>query len=72
VYERVQAPVPELAEVRDAVLQDWQQKQMTTFNEQFYLGLKARYEVIIEDDALAPGSVLPVGQGAASGDGETL
>ena len=69
VYERVQAPVPELAEVREAVLQDWQQQQMTTFNEQFYLGLKARYEVIIEDDALTPGIVLPVGQGAASGVG---
>ena len=72
VYEHVQAPAPELAEVSSTVLEDWQQTQMETFNRQFYLGLKARYEVIIEDDALAPGSVMPAEQGAASGLGSTL
>ena len=66
VFEHVQAPTPLLAEVRDAVLEDWQQQQMKTFNEQFYQGLKRRYEVIIEDDALVPGSILQPGQGATN------
>jgi peptidyl-prolyl cis-trans isomerase C len=66
VFEHVQAPTPLLAEVRDAVLEEWQQQQMKTFNEQFYQGLKQRYEVIIEDDALAPGSILQPGQGATN------
>lgn len=69
VYERLEAPAPALAEVREDVLENWQREQVATFNEQFYQGLKQRYDVIIEDDALAPGSVLQVGQGAAAGAG---
>ncbi len=69
VFEHLQAPAPVLAEVREAVLESWQQEQMETFNKQFYQGLKQRYEVVIEDDALAAGSILQVGQGAANGSG---
>ena len=58
VFEKLQAPAPDLADVRPQVLEGWQREQMDTFNKKFYEGLKDRYTVIIEDDGLAPGSLL--------------
>ena len=58
VFEKVQAPVPVLADVRQQVLEAWQREQMDSFNQKFYEGLKDRYTVIVEDDGLAPDSLL--------------
>ena len=58
VFEKLQAPTPVLADVRPQVLDAWQREQMDTFNKKFYEGLKDRYTVIVEDDELAPGSLL--------------
>jgi len=58
VFEKLQAPTPDLADVRPQVLEGWQREQMDTFNKKFYEGLKDRYTVIVEDDGLAPGSLL--------------
>ena len=58
VFEKLQAPAPDLADVRPQVLEAWQREQMDTFNKKFYEGLKDRYTVIVEDDGLAPGSLL--------------
>jgi len=71
VFERLQAPAPLLADVRPQVVENWQREQVEIFNRKFYESLKERYTVIIEDDGLAPGSVLqtakqpstPVGAG---------
>jgi hypothetical protein len=70
VYEHLKAPQPDLEEVRPTVLQEWQSLQMKSFNEKFYEGLKSRYEIIIEDPQLEPGSVLEpdrVAEQAATG-----
>ena len=40
---------------------------MQDFNETFYEALKSRYHIVVEDNELAPGSVLRTGQGAAVG-----
>lgn len=58
VFDKIQAPTPVLADVRPQVLDAWQREQVDTFNKKFYEGLKDRYTVIVEDDGLAPGSVL--------------
>ena len=64
ILERVPAPRPILADMRAAVLDEWHRDRLKDFNEQFYEALKARYEIIIEDADLAPGSVLQVGEAA--------
>ena len=68
VYEHTQAPPPVLSEeLRPPVLEAWQAGQMQDFNETFYEALKSRYHIVVEDNELAPGSVLRTGQGAAVG-----
>ena len=71
VYEQLKAPVPDLEAVRPTVLQEWQSLQMKSFNEKFYEGLKSRYEIVIEDSQMEPGSVLEpnreAGQAGADG-----
>jgi len=52
VDKKSAASTPTLAEVRDKVINEWQTQQRKTVNEQFYQGLKARYEVIVEDRAV--------------------
>ena len=67
VYDHTQAPPPVLSdEVRPRVLEEWQAEQTQDFNEKFYDALKSRYEIVIEDNDLAPGSVLRTGPGSAS------
>jgi peptidyl-prolyl cis-trans isomerase C len=48
VFEFVQAPPPELGDVRDAVMPEWQRIETEQFNADFLDSLKARYEVVIE------------------------
>lgn len=67
VFEHSQAPLPVLSdELRPLVLEAWQQGQMQDFNEAFYEALKSRYHIVVEDNELAPGSVLRTGQGEAA------
>ncbi|GMR15702.1 MAG: peptidylprolyl isomerase [Gammaproteobacteria bacterium] len=49
VDKKSEASTPLLAEVRDNVINEWQNQQRKTVNEQFYQGLRTRYEVIVED-----------------------
>jgi hypothetical protein len=51
VYEFVEAPPPQLDDVRDAVLAEWQRAETEKFNAEFLDSLKARYEVVIEAPA---------------------
>jgi len=70
VFEKLQAPAPVLGDVRPQVLEAWQREQMDTFNKKFYEGLKDRYTVIVEDDGLAPGSLLEPRKRASSSTGD--
>jgi hypothetical protein len=66
VLEREQAPPPVLADLKAQVMEALQAQKMERFNEQFYEALRDRYEVIVEDTDLPPGSLLQVGQGAGA------
>jgi peptidyl-prolyl cis-trans isomerase C len=67
VYERVAVPPPVLADVRPEVLEALNASRTADFNEKFYEALKARYQIIIEDKDLAPGSILQTGGKAEDG-----
>jgi peptidyl-prolyl cis-trans isomerase C len=67
VFERMPAPVPLLADVQPQVLEAWHTTRVAEFQQQFYQQLKSRYEVIIEDPNLPPGSILQIPQRAAPG-----
>lgn len=69
VFERLQAPDPVLADFRPQVIDAWQRDQAEAFNLKFYQGLKERYTVIVEDDQLAPGSILEIRQTGSPSDG---
>jgi len=56
VDKKSEASTPLLAEVRDKVINEWQNQQRKTVNEQFYQGLRTRYEVIVEDFAAQNGA----------------
>lgn len=68
VYERREAPEPDFEEVRPLVLEKWQVMRMKKFNEDFFAALRSRYEIIIEDARLEPGSVLEIDRGAENAD----
>jgi len=44
------AELPEFADVRDRVVQDWEDARREEVNEEYYEALLARYEIVIEDD----------------------
>ena len=67
VLEREQAPPPVLADVKPQVMDALQTQRMERFNEQFYETLRDRYEVIVEDADLSPGSLLQADQGNMAG-----
>ena len=67
VLEREQAPPPVLAAVKQQVLEALQAQKTERFNQQFYDTLRERYEVIVEDADLPPGSLLQVGRGNVPG-----
>lgn len=69
VLEREQAPPPVLADVKPQVMDALQTQRMERFNEQFYETLRDRYEVIVEDADLPPGSLLQTGAGSSGGAG---
>ena len=50
VEQRIPAETPEFAAVRDRVEQDWRDERREKFNDEFYAQLRARYEVVIEDE----------------------
>jgi len=50
VHARVDARIAPFAEVRDRVRQDWEDAERARLNEEFYARLRARYEVIVDDD----------------------
>ena len=62
VFEWLPAPTPNLVDMRPVVLEAWQAAQSEDFNEKFYEALKGRYDIIIDDSGLLPGSVLQIGQ----------
>jgi hypothetical protein len=45
------AELPGFADVRDRVVQDWEDARREEVNEEYYAALLARYEIVIEDDA---------------------
>ena len=49
VRERSEGRVPELAEVRDAVAREWLAERRSAAREEFYRGLRARYEVEVPE-----------------------
>ena len=67
VLAREPAPQPVLADVKAQVMETLQAQKMERFNQQFYDTLRERYEVIVEDAELPPGSVLQVGSGNVLG-----
>jgi peptidyl-prolyl cis-trans isomerase C len=67
VFEHIPAPVPLLADVQPRVLEAWHASRSEEFLQQFYEEIRRRYEVIIEDPALPPGSVLQVPQRTTGG-----
>ena len=52
VYVEQRSPVvlQEFAAVRDRVQQDWEDARRQQFDEEYYAALRARYEVVIEDE----------------------
>jgi hypothetical protein len=53
VHERSPARLPDLAEVRDALANEWRGARREEANRAFYEGLRARYEVSVERPAWA-------------------
>jgi len=58
VYDFRRSPPAVFADVRGAVLENWQSQQQENFNADFYASLKARYDVVIEEPPA--GSVLDI------------
>jgi hypothetical protein len=48
VDERIDAVLPQLDDVRDAVVREWREEQRQSVNEVFYETLRTRYNVVIE------------------------
>jgi hypothetical protein len=58
VHEREEARIAPFAVVRDRVRQDWEDAERAKLNEEFYARLRARYEVIVEDDDPGDGAAM--------------
>jgi len=72
VYKFDAAPPPELAAVRDEVLNEWRREQAQKFDVDFLESLKSRYEIVIEGPESFVDSVLRAdgaGQNVAIPDG---
>jgi len=72
VYNFDAAPPPELAAVRDEVLNEWRREQTQKFDAEFLESLKSRYEIVIEGPESFVDSVLRAdgtGQNVAIPDG---
>ncbi len=53
ISERIEGRVPELAEVKDAVLREWSVARRNQASDEFYRRLRARYTVVIEQPSQA-------------------
>ncbi len=49
VYSREEAPPPVFADVRQAVLENWQAEQQEIFQVEFFESLKSRYDIVIAE-----------------------
>ncbi len=49
VYSIQETPLPQFADVQQAVLENWQTEQQETFNEEFFESLKSRYNIVIAE-----------------------
>ena len=49
VYDLKEGAVPELAEVKDKVLEAWHEEQRESFNAEFLKNLKERFEIVIDE-----------------------
>lgn len=54
VGERVEGRIPDMAEVRDRVLMDYERIRQTRARDALYEGLRARYEVIVDSTQVQP------------------
>lgn len=54
VGERVEGRIPDMAEVRDRVIMDYERVRQTQARDALYEGLRARYEVIVDSGASPP------------------
>ena len=57
VFELEDAPVPAFEQVKDRVLQDWQDRQQEIVDEEFYKALKRKYEIVVEGVPSLSGSL---------------
>ena len=62
VRERTPARLPDLAEVRDAVANEWRAVRQEEANRAFYEALRARYEVTVERPQSAGGTTTRVAE----------
>jgi hypothetical protein len=70
VEQRLPAEAPEFAAVRDRVEQDWRDERRAKFNDEFYAQLRARYEVVVEDDAARAAEGEAASEDATASEGE--
>jgi hypothetical protein len=54
VSERIEPRLPDLSEIRDQVQQDFLDVQRREANAAFYVNLRQRYEVVVDEAAIAP------------------
>lgn len=66
LFERQDAPEPVFADVRDQVAEDWQVAQQEQFNEEYFAGLRSRYDVVVEIESAAGKTIEPA-QSSAGG-----
>ena len=57
VFELEEAPAPAFEQVKDRVLQDWQDRQQEIVDEEFYKALKRKYEIVVEGVPSLSGSL---------------
>jgi hypothetical protein len=57
VFELEEAPAPAFEQVKDMVLQDWQDRQQEIVDEEFYKALKRKYEIVVEGVPSLSGSL---------------
>jgi parvulin-like peptidyl-prolyl isomerase len=62
VHERTPARLPDLADVRDAVANEWRAVRREEANRAFYEALRARYEITVQRPQSAGGTTTRVAE----------
>lgn len=62
VHEIIKPPIRSLADVRERVVQDWENEKRDEFNEKFYANLRDRYTIVIEKPTEPDGAALLQGR----------